>query len=61
MNIENLTPRQRIPINILKKILKMKHWKKKVETRDRLNKQKVKRNAEKRHLKTKLARRKHVN
>ncbi len=57
MNIENLTPRQRIPINILKKILKMKHWKKKVETRDRLNAEKVKRDADKRHLKTKLARR----
>ncbi len=61
MNIDNLQPRQRVPINILKKIFKMKHWKKKVETRDRLNKQKVKRNAEKRHLKTKLARRKNVN
>ncbi len=44
-------------IKILKWIKKMKHWKKKVETRDRLNAQKVKRNAAKRHLKTKLARR----
>ncbi len=61
MNIENLQPRQRFPINILKKIFKMKHWKKKVETRDRLNKEKVKRNAEKRHLKTKLARRRNEN
>ncbi len=61
MNIENLTPRQRVPTNILKKIFKMKHWKKKVETRDRLNREKVKRNADKRHLKTKLARRKNVN
>ena len=57
MNIERLQPRQRIPINILKKIFKMKHWKKKVETRDRLNKEKVERNTKKRHLKTKLVRR----
>ncbi len=33
----------------------MKRWKEKVETRDKLNAQKVKRNAAKRHLKTKLA------
>ncbi len=48
-------------MNILKKISKMKRWKKKVETRDRLNREKVKRNAAKRHLKAKLARRKNVN